>query len=126
VPELFPFLAVRDVDAAVEFYVRAFGAIEEGDRVRAPDGSQVAVLAVWGCRLGVATESVELGTPSPETTGATTFRVNLEVPDPDDVQRRAVDAGAVERFPVEDRPYGYRQGRVVDPFGHHWMIGRRL
>jgi uncharacterized glyoxalase superfamily protein PhnB len=125
-PELYPFLAVRDVDRAVQFYARAFGATEVGERVRAPDGSQVAVLTVHGCRLGVATESVELGTPSPETTGATTFRINLEVDDPDAAQRQAVDAGATERFPVEDRPYGYRQGRVVDPFGHHWMIGRRL
>lgn len=125
-PELVPFLAVRDVDAAVEFYARAFGATEGAERVRAPDGSQVAVLVVHGCRVGVATESVALGTPSPETAGVTTVRISLEVPDPDAVQARAVEAGATERFPVADQPYGYRQGRVIDPFGHHWVIGRPL
>lgn len=126
VPEIYPFLAVRDVSAAVEFYVRAFGAVEEGERLVAPDGGQVAVLRVAGQHLGVATEAPDLGTPSPESLGATTVRISLEVNDPDEVQERAVSAGANEMFAMADQPYGMRQGRVIDPFGHHWLIGKRL
>jgi PhnB protein len=126
VPELYPFLAVRDVDAAVAFYARAFGALEQGERVVAPDGPQVAVLTIAGQHVGVATEAPALGTPSPETLGATTVRISLHVGDPDAVQAQAVAAGATEMFAVADQPYGMRQGRVVDPFGHHWLIGRPL
>lgn len=114
------------MDAAVAFYTEAFGAVEEMARVRAPDGPQVALLSISGSRFGVATESVELGTPSPETVGATTVRVSLDVEDPDEVAARAVAAGARVMFAVADQPYGIRQGRVVDPFGHHWLIGGPL
>ncbi len=124
--DLFPFLAVVDVDAAVDFYARAFGAVEEGERVRAPDGPQVAVLSISGHRLGVATAAPDLDTPSPETLGATTVRISLDVEDPDAVASQAVRTGAREMFPVADQPYGMRQGRIVDPFGHHWLIGRPL
>jgi PhnB protein len=126
VPELYPFLAVQDVSRAVDFYFRAFDAIEEGERLVAPDGRAVAVLRIAGQHLGVATEAPELGTPSPETVGATTVRVSLEVDDPDAACAQAVAAGAMEMFAVADQPYGMRQGRVVDPFGHHWLIGKRL
>jgi PhnB protein len=126
VSDLYPFLAVRDVGAAVDFYARAFGAAEEGERVHAPGGVQVAVLTIVGRRVGVATEAPGLGTPSPETVGATTVRISLEVDDPDAVAAQAIAAGARELFPVADQPYGMRQGRVVDPFGHHWLVGRRL
>jgi len=126
VSELYPFLAVRDVARAVDFYVEAFGAVEESERLIAPDGRIVAVLLIDGRRVGVATEAPELGTPSPETAGATTVRISLHVDDPDSVAARAVAAGGREMFPVADQPYGMRQGRVVDPFGHHWLIGRPL
>jgi PhnB protein len=126
VPELYPFLAVQDVSRAVDFYVRAFDAIEEGERLVAPDGRAVAVLQIAGQHLGVATEAPEFGTPSPETVGATTVRVSLEVDDPDAAFAQAVAAGATEMFAVKEQPYGMRQGRLVDPFGHHWLIGKRL
>jgi PhnB protein len=126
VNEVFPFLAVRDVDAAVAFYTQAFGASESGQRMRAPDGPQVALLSIAGHRVGVATEATDLGTPSPETIGGTTVRISLHVDDPDHVAAQAVAAGAREMFPVADQPYGIRQGRVIDPFGHHWLIGGPL
>ena len=124
--DIYPFLAVRDVDAAVDFYMQAFGAIEERERMRAPDGPQVAVLSIAGCRFGVATEAPDLGTPSPETVGGTTVRISLDIDDPDALAAQAIAAGADEMFAVADQPYGMRQGRVVDPFGHHWLIGRPL
>ena len=124
--DLYPFLAVRDVARAVDYYADAFGATEEGERLAAPDGRLVAVLLIDGRHVGVATEAPELATPSPETAQATTVRISLEVEDPDAVAARAVAAGGTEMFPVADQPYGMRQGRVVDPFGHHWLIGKRL
>ena len=124
--ELHPFLAVRDVSAAVDFYAAAFGAIEVGERLVAPNGAVVAELAIDGNRFGLATEAPELGTPSPESAGATTVRLSLVVEDPDAGAARAVAAGARLMFPVDDQPYGWRQGRVVDPFGHHWLVGRPL
>jgi uncharacterized glyoxalase superfamily protein PhnB len=123
--ELYPFLAVRDVDRAIAFYADAFGA-RVRERLEAPDGRVVAELEIDGMPFAVATEASELGTPSPETAGATTVRISLHTGDPDAVQARAVAAGAAEMFPVADQAYGMRQGRVVDPFGHHWLIGRRL
>ena len=126
VTELHPFLAVRDVDGAVEFYARAFGAAQVGERHQAPNGTVVSEIEIDGCRVGLATEAPDLHTPSPETAGATTVRLSLVVDDPDAVAARAVDAGATLMFPVEDQPYGWRQGRVVDPFGHHWLVGRPL
>jgi uncharacterized glyoxalase superfamily protein PhnB len=126
VPELYPFLAVKDVDAAVAFYAAAFGATEEMERLVAPDGPQVAVLLIEGQHVGVATEAPDLGTPSPETVGATTVRISLHVADADASQARALEAGAREMFAVADQPYGLRQGRVIDPFGHHWLIAHPL
>jgi PhnB protein len=126
VTELHPFLAVRDVDAAIELYGRAFEAVVVGEVLRAPDGPAVAELEIDGCRFGLATEAPQLGTPSPETAGGTTVRLSLTVDDPDAAAARAVEAGCELMFPVADQPYGWRQGRVVDPFGHHWLVGRPL
>jgi len=118
--DLYPFLAVRDTEAASQFYAEAFGArvVEQFGPVR--------VLELDGFHVGLAPEAPELGTPSPETAGATTVRISLHVDDPDAVADRAVAAGATLMFPVEDQGYGMRQGRVVDPFGHHWLIGKQL
>lgn len=118
---LYPFLAIRDTDAAIAFYAEAFGATVR-ERLEAPGDVVVAVLEIDGMPFGVATEAPNLGTPSPETAGATTVRVSLHVDDPDAAAARAIAAGATEMFPVADQPYGLRQGRVVDPFGHHWLI----
>jgi PhnB protein len=123
---LYPFLSVRDVNAAVDFYRVAFGAVEAADRLHAPDGTAVAQLEIDGHPVGLATERPELDTPSPETVGGTTVRISLHVDDPDAAQARAIAAGAREMFAVADQPYGLRQGRVVDPFGHHWLLGRPL
>ena len=118
---LYPFLAVRDVDAAIDFYAEGFGATVR-ERFEAPRGPIVAVMDIDGMPFGLATEAPDLGTPSPETVGATTVRVSLHVDDPDAAAARAIAAGATEMFRVADQPYGLRQGRVVDPFGHHWLI----
>src|SRR2546423_14215798 len=105
---LYPFLAVRDTDAAIALYAEAFGATVR-ERVEGP-GVVVAVLEIDGMPFGVATEAPNLGTPSPETAGATTVRVSLHVDDPDAAAARAIAAGGKEMFPVAHPPYGLRQG----------------
>lgn len=120
-----PVLTVRNATRAVDFYQRAFGA-REVCRNTYPDGRIVAEMAVGNARFRVADEAPESGNLSPETLGGTTVRINLFVPDPDAVARLAIACGAVEVAPVADQSYGLRQGRLADPFGHHWLIGRPL
>jgi PhnB protein len=120
-----PMLSLRDAARACGWYQEAFGA-REIYRSTSPDGKIVAFLAIGDLEFGVVDETTEVGNFSPETLGGTTVRIMLHVPDPDAVAHRAVDAGAELLFPVEDQPYGMRQGRIRDPFGHHWLIGRPL
>ncbi|HET7700734.1 MAG TPA: VOC family protein [Candidatus Limnocylindria bacterium] len=122
---LTPMLTVRNAADAIDFYGRALGAREVGPRSTSPSGQIVAELELEGQRFFVVDENVSAQNLSPETLRGTTVRFSLIVDDPDAVARRAVNAGASVVFPVEDQPYGMRQGRVADPFGHHWLIGRR-
>lgn len=119
-----PFLSVRRGAEAVEFYKKAFGA-EETFRVDAPDGAVVSTLAVDGAELWVADESPDHKNFSPETLGGGTVRMVLVVDEPDALYARAVDAGATVVVPMENN-YGWRLGRLVDPYGHHWEIGHPL
>jgi PhnB protein len=118
-------LSVRRGAQAVDFYKAAFGA-GEIFRIESPDGAVVAHLAVGTSDFWVADESPEHKNFSPESLGGATTRMVLTVEDPDAVFRNAVAAGASEVSPVTDQPYGWRVGRVLDPFGHHWEIGRPL
>jgi PhnB protein len=120
-----PTLSVRNGAAAVEFYKRAFGA-EVMMCLADPDGAVVAELAINGVRFLIADESPEHGNFSPETLGGSTIRMGLIVADPDAMAKQAVAAGATEIYPVADQDYGYRLGRIKDPFGHHWEICRKL
>lgn len=124
-PTLAPMLSVRRGSAAVEFYKAAFGATELF-RVESPEGDVVAQLAVGGSDFWVADESPEHKNYSPETLGGATARMVLTVDDPDALFAQATAAGAAEVWPVADQEYGWRVGRVTDPFGHHWEIGKPL
>ena len=121
---LAPQLSVRRGRAAVDFYKAAFGA-QELLRVGGTDEDEsvVAQLSVEGATFWVADESPEHLNFSPESLGGGTVRMLLTVPDPDAAVARAIAAGASEVVAVEDN-YGWRVGRIVDPFGHHWEIGR--
>src|SRR5229473_1458480 len=119
-----PMLSVRNGARAVEFYRSAFGAIEVY-RVEDPGGSVVAKLSVDGAEFWLSDESPEHGNFSPESLGGGTSRMILTVADPDAVFARALAAGATQVVPMEEA-YGWRLGRVVDPFGHHWEIGHPL
>jgi PhnB protein len=121
---LAPMLSVRRGIQAVEFYHEAFGA-EEIFRV-GDAHSIVAQLRVGGSEFWVADESPENLNFSPESIGGATTRLVLTVEDPDSVFTAAIAAGGKEVWPVADQPYGWRVGRLMDPFGHHWEIGKPL
>jgi PhnB protein len=117
-------LSVRHGAQAVEFYKTALGALEVF-RIEDPGGSVVARLSVEGAEFWVADESPEHANFSPESLGGGTVRMILTVPDPDAMFAQALAAGARQVVEMKDE-YGWHLGRVVDPFGHHWEIGRPL
>jgi PhnB protein len=118
-----PSLSVRNGARAVEFYKSAFGATELF--LMEDGGSVVARLAVQGAEFWLSDESPEHGNFSPQTLGGGSVRIILTVADPDAVFARALAAGATQVFAVAEE-HGWRLGRIVDPFGHHWEIGRPL
>ena len=85
----------------------------------------MARLAVDGAEFWVADESPQHQNFSPESLGGGTVRMILTVSDPDAMFARAVAAGA-RVVTAMTNAYGWRLGRVADPFGHHWEIGRPL
>src|SRR5258706_10467134 len=117
-----PWLSVRNSGKAVEFYKSAFGAVETY-RLEDPDGNAVVKLSVGGAEFWLSDSPSDNTTP--ETLGGDTIRMILTVTDPDALFAQALQAGATEVFPV-DEEHGWRLGRLVDPFGLHWEIGRPL
>ena len=119
-------LSVRRGRAAIEFYKAAFGAVEVY-RVNGTDEHEevVAQLSIGGASFWVSDESPEHKNFSPETIGGGSVRLLLIVDDPDAMVKRAIAAGAKEVYSVGEG-HGWRLGRVEDPFGHHWEIGKPL
>jgi PhnB protein len=118
-----PELWVENPREAVAFYAEAFGAtvlhrVGDGDDI-------VAQLGVGEAAFWVASSSAAMKRFSPRAIDGATGRTLLVVDDPDTVVPRAVAAGATETSPVADE-HGWRLGRIVDPFGHEWEIGRPL
>ena len=121
-----PELSVRRGRDAVEFYKAAFDAVEIY-RVGGTDGNPDAVsqLSVGNASFWVSDESPPHKNFSPETLGGSTTRLLLVVEDPRSVVARAVALGATEVSPVEEQ-HRWLLGRIEDPFGHHWEIGKPL
>ncbi len=120
-----PMLSVQNGVRAIEFYKAAFGA-EELYRVDGEGGAVVAQLSVGESEFWLADESPGHLNFSPESLGSGSVRMVMIANDPDAAFQRAVAAGATVVWPVGDQPYGWRVGRIVDPFGHHWEIGKLL
>jgi PhnB protein len=117
-----PWLSVRNSAQAVEFYKAAFGAIEVY-RIEDPEGNVVARLTANGAEFWVADESPAHFNFSPESLGGSTIRIILTVSDPDAAFERAINAGATQVYAISEG-HGWRVGRIADPYGHHWEIGR--
>jgi PhnB protein len=117
-----PYLIVDGASAAIEFYKKAFGAVE---RMRLPghDGRiGHAEIAIGDCVIMLADEFPEMGAKSPKTLGGSPISMMIYVPDVDAVVKKSVAAGATITRPIEDKFYGDRVGGLTDPFGHQWYV----
>ena len=116
-----PWLSVKNATEALAYYRAAFGAIEL-ERLEDEAGDVVvAELSIEGADFWIQTDPAS----SPEALDGRSVRMILTVEDPDAVFARAVAAGATEVAPIYEE-HGWRIGRLADPSGHHWEIGRRL
>jgi PhnB protein len=126
-PALSPHLVVDNAAAAIDFYVKAFGAEELG-RVPRPDGKLIhAALRVNGFLLMLNDDFPEMSggkSMTPKSLGGTPVTIHLTVTDVDAMFQRALDAGATVVMPLEDQFWGDRYGMVEDPFGHRWSLGQ--
>ena len=121
-----PAIVVRDAAAAIDFYKRAFGA-EEINRMAGPDGSIMhAEIRVGDSVVMLGEENEQWGTRSPLSLGGVHGSLHIYVADADASFNRAIQAGATERYPLEDAFWGDRYGKVTDPFGHEWGIATRV
>ncbi len=128
-----PFLSISDATRAIDFYKKAFGAVELL-RMEEPDGKvSHAQIAIGNSRLMISDPTSEHTAEyrtrgwarDPRMLGGTPVSFYLYVADVDSVFRRALAAGAKQRDPVEDKEWGDRIGGIVDPFGHVWFIATR-
>ena len=120
------YLTIKGAAKGIEFYKKAFGAKELMCWTGKDGRVGHAEIEISGTPVFISDEHPEMGVISPETLGGTSVGLHLLVEDADATFKRAVAAGGTEMFPVADQPYGMRQGRVVDPYGHHWLIGKPL
>lgn len=126
-PALSPHLVVDDAAAAIDFYVKAFDAVELG-RVPGPDGRLVhAALRINGFVVMLNDDFPETSggkSMTPKSLGGTPVTIHLTVTDVEAKFQQALDAGATVVAPLEDQFWGDRYGAVEDPFGHPWSLGQ--
>lgn len=118
-----PYLCIPDTARAIAFYQAAFGATEVY-RITDPDGRiGHAEIRIGGVPIFLSGEYPEIGVHSPATLGGSPVMLVLDVPDVDALFAQAVAAGATVDRPLADQFDGtLRNGKLVDPFGHRWML----
>jgi uncharacterized glyoxalase superfamily protein PhnB len=118
-----PTLTVRDVEKAIGFYKRAFGA-EELMRFLGPDEKSImhAEIRIGNSIIMLGEEHLEMGCHGPQSLGGTPVGLYLYLEDADHIFTRAVSAGAKVDMPVADMFWGDRCGQLTDPFGHKWNL----
>lgn len=124
--QLLPKLLVSDADAAITYYARALDAQVQ---LRVADDHGIvnhAELTLDSVAFALAQSVEEWGWNDPRSIGGSPVLILLTVPDPDATAERMVRHGAEIVIPIDDRPYGKREGRVEDPFGHLWVISGDL
>src|SRR5512138_3062972 len=126
VHEVYPYLRVRDSNAAIDFYRRAFGATELF-RLTEPRGCIAhADIKIGSAVIMVGDEFPEYDIKGPKSIGATSVTMHLHVDNADEWVDRAVTEGATLVRPPTDAFYGERSGTVRDPEGHEWLIGHAI
>ena len=125
-PRVTPYLIVDGGDAAIGFYKSVLGATERG-RMDGPDGKVGhAELEIGDSLVMLADEHPEVDAFGPKSVGGTPVSLHIYVEDADSTFERAIDAGAKQLQPVEDKFYGDRSGSFEDPFGHHWNVATHV
>jgi PhnB protein len=119
-----PRLVVEDAAKAIEFYVRALGATEVGQRYTMGGKIVHAELSLGDVTFSLKEADGGDRAPAPEL--GTSVLFGLDTDDADGTYRRLLEAGATVVFPLGDTGYGLRQGRVADPFGHLWIISQPI
>ncbi|MHB1991834.1 VOC family protein [Metallibacterium scheffleri] len=123
---LTPHLVCRDAAAAIDFYGRAFGAVERF-RLPAPDGKLIhACVQIGDSLLFLVDEMPAMGALGPQALKGSPVTIHLQVEDADAVFARAMRAGATVTMPLADMFWGDRYGQVRDPFGHSWSIATHV
>ncbi|MCA9107434.1 MAG: VOC family protein [Planctomycetales bacterium] len=121
-----PYLRTRDARAAIEFYARAFGA-EEEFRLTEPSGRiGHAELRLGSATIMLSDEYPEYGIHAPRESIPTGSSIHLHVNDVDGLTEQAVAAGATLVMEPTDQFYGERSSKVLDPFGHEWLLGSHI
>ena len=121
-------LTVPDAEAAIAFYIAAFGGSELYRNRETADGGRVAhcELLIAGARIMLHDEFPEYGLLAPASLGGTPVSLNLFVDDVDEAYARAIAAGAQVITSPTDRFWGARSGALRDPFGHRWVISTQV
>jgi PhnB protein len=121
-----PYLHITGAARAIEFYKEVFGATEVM-RMDAPDGKiGHAEIKIGDSHVMLADEFPEMDVRSPQSFGGSPVELLLYVEDVDALAERAVEAGAKLIEPLEDKFYGDRMGKFVDPFGHIWAVATHM
>ena len=121
-----PHLVCDGAAAAIEFYKKAFGAIEMA-RMPGPGGKLMhAMIKIGDSPVMLVDEFPEWGSTGPKSLNGTPVTIHLQVPDADAVFKSAVDAGATVKMQIADMFWGDRYGLVIDPFGHSWSIATHI
>lgn len=121
-----PHLVCAGTAEAIEFYKKAFGAVEKS-RLPGPDGKVVhAEMSIGGAAIMLGEEAPQWGAFSPKSLKGSPVTIHLYVDDADAMVARATKAGAKVTMPVADMFWGDRYGTIEDPFGHKWGIGTHL
>ncbi len=121
-----PHLVCAGAAAAIEFYKKAFGAVETA-RIPGPNGKLMhAAVRIGDSTVMLADEMPEFGALGPKALKGSSVTIHLYVDDADAFAARAVGAGATVKMPVSEMFWGDRYGQVEDPFGHRWSIATHV
>jgi len=121
-----PHLVCAGAADAIEFYKKAFNAVEVG-RLAGPQGKLMhAMLRIGDSGVMLVDEFPEWGSFGPKSLKGSPVTIHLYVDNVDAVVKRAVAAGAKITMPVDDMFWGDRYGKLEDPFGHHWSVATHI
>ena len=121
-----PHLICAGAADAIEFYKKAFNAVEEG-RLAGPQGRLMhAMIRIEGSAVMLVDEMPEWGALGPKSLKGSPVTIHLYVEHVDAFVKRAVDAGAKITMPLDDMFWGDRYCKLEDPFGHHWSVATHI